>query len=63
VSEPPGVVEMNDVPGDDSVSCWKNYVEAIYQIYLSTVARGRLQFRGKKVQCQFRPETDGKHFA
>lgn len=63
MSKPPDLVEMNAFPGDDYASRWKNYEEAIYQIYLDTVAFGRLEFRGQSVNCQFRPETHGKHFA
>lgn len=63
MSEPPDLIEVNDFPGDDFATRWRAYLEHIYQRYLKTVAFGELTFRGKKVNCQFRPETDGKHYA
>jgi hypothetical protein len=59
----PDFLEMADFPGDDYLSRWNAYVEAIYQVYSREVAYGRLTFRGQPVRCQYRPETNGKHFA
>lgn len=63
MSSLPKLLEVDHCPGDDYASRWKFYIEAIYQLYLETVAFGKLQFRGKRVNCQFRPETHGKHYA
>lgn len=63
MSGPPDLVEVDDFPGADFGSRWKVYLEDIYQRYLRSVAKGGLTFRGKRVNCQFRPETHGKHFA
>lgn len=63
MSEPPKLLNMGEFSGDDTASRWNNYVEAVYQIYLKTVAFGKLMFRGLPVNCQFRPETHGKHYA
>lgn len=41
---------------------WSSYVEAIYQVYVESVANAGLTFNGVKVTCQFRPESQGKHF-
>ena len=41
---------------------WADYVEAIYQIYVEQVANGGLTFNSLRVTCQFRPESQGKHF-
>ena len=63
MSELPGQIDVNDFPGDDYLTRWNAYIEAVYEIYLKTVAFGGLAFRGERVNCQFRPETNGKHFA
>jgi len=63
MSEPPPFIEVDDFPGDDFLSRWRVYLEDIYLRYLRSVARGGLIFRGCQVRCQFRPETDGKHYA
>lgn len=54
---------IEDFPGDDFLTRWPTFIEHVYQRYLKTVAFGNLRFRGLNVSCQFRPETDGKHFA
>lgn len=41
---------------------WHLYVEEIYQVYVESVANAGLMFNGLKVSCQFRPESQGKHF-
>lgn len=41
---------------------WHRYVEEIYQIYVDSIANAGLTFNGLKVSCQFRPESQGKHF-
>jgi hypothetical protein len=63
MSSLPELIRADDFPGEDSAARWKNYIEDIYQRYLRTVAWGGLVFRGCKVNCQFRPETEGKHYA
>jgi hypothetical protein len=63
VSELPKFVELNDCAGDDTVSRLKVYIEVLYGVYLKTVAFGKLTFRDLSVKCQFRPETNGKHYA
>lgn len=63
MSEPPDFIEVEDFPGDDFITRWRAYLEEIYRRYLNGVAFGRLTFRGWKVSCQFRPETEGKHYA
>lgn len=63
MSELPELVEMDDFPGDSWPERWNNYVEALYARYLASVVHESLKFRSKRVNCQFRPETDRKHFA
>lgn len=41
---------------------WPSYVEAIYQVYVESVANAGLTFNGLRVTCQYRPESQGKHF-
>jgi hypothetical protein len=63
MTEPPVFIEVDDFPGDDYMTRWRAYLEDIYRRYLEGVAHGRLSFRGLPVRCQFRPETEGKHYA
>jgi hypothetical protein len=63
MSTPPELIRMEDFPGDDFATRWPAFVEAVYQQYLQTVAHADLRFKGLKVNCQFRPETHGKHYA
>lgn len=63
MSDPPNLIQIEDFPGDDFLTRWPTFIEHVYQRYLKTVAFGNLRFRGLNVSCQFRPETDGKHFA
>lgn len=63
MTELPALVEVDDFPGADFGCRWKAFLEDIYQRYVRSVAKGDLIFRGKRVSCQFRPVTDGKHFA
>ena len=58
----PHLVELNDEEGCDTVEKLKNYIDFLYQIFLSHVVNGKLKFRGKRIRCQYRPETYGKHF-
>lgn len=59
----PDFVEMDDsLPGDYSVR-FQEYLDRLYEVYKNEVAYGNLSFKGLKVQCQFRPETFGKHYA
>lgn len=41
---------------------WSDYVETIYQVYVNSVANAGLSFNGLKISCQYRPESQGKHF-
>ena len=41
---------------------WADYVDAIYQVYVEQVANGGLTFNSLRITCQFRPESQGKHF-
>lgn len=59
----PKLHELDDCPGEDSAAKLKVYINLIYGIYLQTVVRGGLRFRGLSVNCQFRPVTFGKHYA
>jgi len=63
MSDLPDLVEVDDFPGADFVERWKAYVDGVYDIYLREVARGGLNFNGRKVSCRFQPETFGKHYA
>jgi hypothetical protein len=63
MSELPEWVEVDDFPGEDFVARFRAYLDGIYGIYLSEVARGGLTFKGQKVSCRFQPETFGKHYA
>jgi murein L,D-transpeptidase YafK len=63
MKEPPPLIEIDSFTGSDFQERWDAYIEEIYQRYLSTVAQGKLTFRGQRVACQFRPETYGKHYA
>lgn len=59
----PDFVEMdNSLPGDYVVR-FNEYLDRLYAIYKEDVAFGKLTFQGLKVQCQFRPESHGKHYA
>ena len=62
MSDLPELVEMDSFDGD-YVDRFKSYMDALYEIYKTEVAYGRLRFKGEKVNCQFRPETNGKHYA
>lgn len=41
---------------------WADYVNAIYHVYVEQVADGGLTFNSLRITCQFRPESQGKHF-
>jgi hypothetical protein len=41
---------------------WAAYEDAIYAVYLETVAHARLVFRGHPVKVRFRPETKRKGY-
>lgn len=41
---------------------WQGYVEKLYSVYLESIVNGNLKFNGLKISCQFRPDTQGKHF-
>lgn len=63
MSAPPSLIQLVEFPGDDFITRWPHFIEHIYRRYLATVAFGKLTFRGRKVNCQFRPESHGKHYA
>jgi hypothetical protein len=63
VSEIPPLLPFGHGEGNDSAERWDDYIEGLYGLYLKTVVRAELVFRGLPVRCQFRPETFGKHFA
>ena len=41
---------------------WAAYEDAIYAVYLQTVAHAGLRFRGHPVKVRFRPETRHKGY-
>lgn len=41
---------------------WQGYVEKLYSVYLESIVNGNLKFNGLRINCQFRPDTQGKHF-
>lgn len=41
---------------------WQSYEDAIYEIYLDTLVRNPVAFRGVIVKCQYRPPTRDKGF-
>jgi hypothetical protein len=49
--------------GADDVERLQDFIEGLYGLYVKTIVRGELTFRGLPVKCQFRPETFGKHYA
>ena len=59
----PPFLEVSHYPGADDSERWAKYIDGLYTIYTRTVAFANLEFRGLPVRCQFRPETNGKHFA
>ena len=59
----PPLLDLENYPGDDILSRWPFFIEDVYRRYLNTVALGKLTFQGLKVNCQFRPESHGKHYA
>ncbi|MBF0423593.1 MAG: oxidoreductase [Magnetococcales bacterium] len=42
---------------------WSKYVEEVYQAFLDDVVNGVLTIDRLPVSCQFRPPSQGKHFA
>lgn len=63
MSDLPPFLEVSQYQGADDGERWANYIDGLYTIYIRTVAHANLTFRGLPVRCQFRPETNGKHFA
>lgn len=58
MSLPPALLPFNDYGGN-----WARYEDDLYAIYLETVVRAGLRFRGADIKAQFRPETRGKGFS
>lgn len=56
MSQPPDLIPYSAY-GD-----WSAYEDAIYDVYLKTVARAGLRFQGHPVQVRFRPETKKKGY-
>lgn len=59
----PPLINIEEYEGADYTERWNQYLEGLYKIYLETVAFGHLVFRTFSVRCQFRPATNGKHYA
>ncbi|PJK12219.1 hypothetical protein CO614_05615 [Lysobacteraceae bacterium NML120232] len=49
-------MRMSDFPG------WEAYEDAIYAVYLETVAHARLTFCGSPLKVRFKPETKKKGY-
>jgi hypothetical protein len=41
---------------------WQIYEDKLYEVYLNEIVDAKLQFKGLKISCQYRPETKNKHF-
>lgn len=41
---------------------WESYVEDLYRIYCDEIVNANLTFQGRRISCQYRPESNGKHF-
>lgn len=54
--EPPALMAMNDYAD------WLTYEDAIYAVYLRTVAHAGLRFCDRPVRVRFRPETKRKGY-
>ncbi len=62
MSELPKLIELGAAEGDDTAERWRVYLEALHEVYLRTLVRGRLSFRGKELRCRRLPESRFKHF-
>lgn len=56
MTQPPDLIFLNDFPG------WEAYEDAIYDIYLETVAHARLTFCGSPIKVRFNPESKRKGY-
>lgn len=56
MTQAPALISMHDFPG------WEAYEDAIYAVYLETVAHARLTFRGCPLKVRFNPETKRKGY-
>ena len=63
MSDLPPLIPFGQGQGADATERWDDFIEGLYGVYIKTVVRGGLTFRGLPVKCQFRPETFGKHYA
>lgn len=57
MNEPPPLVPFGALDGS-----WQDFIDGLYGIYLKTLVRADLTFRGRPIKCQFRPETFGKGY-
>jgi hypothetical protein len=53
----PELITLDSCNGD-----WNNYLNTIYDIFCDEIVKSRISFLGLPVKCQYRPETQGKHF-
>jgi hypothetical protein len=53
----PNLICFRDYNGD-----WNAYLDALYEVYETQLARAPLRFRGVRVSCQRLPETHGKAY-
>ena len=56
MSQPPDLIDMRDYSG------WAAYEDAIYAVYLQTVAHAGLTFCGRPLKVRFNPETKKKGY-
>lgn len=56
MTQPPELILMSDFPG------WQAYEDAVYAIYLETVAHARLRFRGCPLRVRFHPMAKHKGY-
>lgn len=54
--QPPDLISMSDYPE------WEAYEDAIYAVYLETVAHAQLTFRGCPLKVRFMPKTKKKGY-
>ena len=52
---PPDLLLLEDFNGD-----WNTYVDGLYRIFMTEIARGGLRFRNRIVNCRRQKETFGR---
>ena len=57
----PSVIRLEEMHGADSVEKWRAYLEVIYEVFCSNVARARLTFQGLPIKCRYHEPYEGKH--